>query len=102
MVVSLVFLVIQERFLTSGREEEKSAVRDVSDKTDEASYLWWVPLTCTTPGKSFDNMYPTHWLKPETADTPIKISGMPDKATPVVFNVQQTGRSISYQLRYVQ
>lgn len=62
-------------------------------KNDEPEYKWWVPLTHAAPGGDFENTYPMNWLKPKTPDSSIKVSGMPDKNTPVVFNLQQTGRT---------
>ena len=51
---------------------------------------WWVPITFAPAGGDFNNTFPnTTWLSKDQES--IKVSGLPDKKTAVVFNVQETG-----------
>ena len=81
--------VTQDRFLIGESKEKKNSKK----------YSWWIPLTFTPAGKSFDDTYSKNWMKEgeQTKD----ISEMPDSSTAVVFNVQQTGyyRSIFYKFK---
>jgi len=71
--------VTQQRFLLGG--SEKSG--------EEKKYSWWIPLTFSYPGNTFDNTYSEHWMR-EGEDSK-EMQGMPDRNTPVIFNIQQTG-----------
>ena len=66
--------ITQERFLV-GKDSE-----DIS---------WWVPITFTAAGDTFENTYSKLWMK--QSEKSKEISGMPESETAVVFNVQQTG-----------
>jgi len=71
--------VSQHRFLLG--ENKKTG--------EEKKYSWWIPLTFSSPGSSFDNTYSEHWMK--EGEEKKDMTGMPAKDTPVIFNVQQTG-----------
>ena len=71
----------QERFLI-GKSNEKT-------KENSKKYSWWIPLTFTSAGSSFDDTYSENWMA--EGEQTKEISGMPDSSTAVVFNVQQTG-----------
>ena len=73
--------VTQQRFLVGTSEEKK--------KEDDEKYSWWIPLTFTSPGRSFSKTYNELWMG--EGEQTKEISGMPDGGTAVVFNVQQTG-----------
>ena len=72
--------VTQERFLI-GKSKEK--------KADSKVYSWWIPLSFTGVKDSFENTYSKYWMKEGEKEK--EVSGLPDKDTAVVFNVQQTG-----------
>jgi len=72
--------VTQERFLI-GKSKENT--------NESKPYSWWIPLTFTAAGESFENTYSENWMK--EGEQSKEISEMPDKDTAVVFNVQQTG-----------
>lgn len=78
--------VSQERFLNS--------IGDVKTD-DDHDYQWWVPLTFTAVDQSFEDTYPKTWLKPH--ENAIKVTGMPDRTTAVIFNVQE---SSYYRVNY--
>jgi hypothetical protein len=44
------------------------------------------------PGGNFSNTFSSVWMKPNEKQK--QIQGMPDKNTPVVFNVQETGKYV--------
>ncbi len=82
------WLGTQSRFLlgNSTTEEEKHRPPFAHP------YEWWVPITHASPGTGgFDVTYAKTWLRP--GGGPQKVSGMPNRDTPVVFNVQQTGEN---------
>ena len=72
--------VTQERFLI-GKSKENT--------NESKPYSWWIPLTFTAAGESFENTYSENWMK--EGEQSKSMSEMPDKDTAVVFNVQQTG-----------
>jgi len=74
--------VTQKRFLLGSSDEKKK-------KADEKEYSWWIPLTFTSPGSSFDKTYNELWM--EEGEQTKEVSDMPEEGTAVVFNVQQTG-----------
>ena len=69
----------QDRFLIS-----KSA-----DNPDKHNYMWWIPITFTSPGGDFKNTKNAIWMS-DTEKTK-EIVNMPDDTTAVIFNVQETG-----------
>jgi len=73
--------VSQQKFVLGGSYMKKGG--------EDKKYSWWIPLTFTTPGNTFDNTYSEHWVR-EGEDSK-DMQGMPDKDTPVIFNIQQTG-----------
>jgi len=73
--------VSQQKFVLGGSDMKKGG--------EDKKYSWWIPLTFTTPGNTFDNTYSEHWVR-EGEDSK-DMQGMPDRDTPVIFNIQQTG-----------
>jgi len=73
--------VSQQKFVLGGSYMKKGG--------EDKKYSWWIPLTFTTPGNTFDNTYSEHWVR-EGEDSK-DMQGMPDRDTPVIFNIQQTG-----------
>jgi len=73
--------VSQQKFVLGGSDMKKGG--------DDKKYSWWIPLTFTTPGNTFDNTYSEHWVR-EGEDSK-DLQDMPDRDTPVIFNIQQTG-----------
>jgi len=73
--------VSQQKFVLGGSDMKKGS--------EDKKYSWWIPLTFTTPGNTFDNTYSEHWVR-EGEDSK-DMQGMPDRDTPVIFNIQQTG-----------
>ena len=76
------FVLFQQRYLTT----------QSTDSKDKHNYQWWVPLTYTVPSGDFNDTYPKVWLKPFEGEK--RISGMPAAETPVIFNIQETGKEI--------
>ena len=72
--------ISQDRSLIGGSKDRKKESKE---------YSWWIPLTFAAANSSFEETYNKNWMKEgeQTSD----ISGMPNKSTAVVFNVQQTG-----------
>ena len=52
-------------------------------------YGWWIPITFTAAGESFEHTYSNIWM--EEDETFKEVGGMPGKETAAIFNVQQTG-----------
>ena len=73
---------------TATVSQKRFLVGDPSS-VDSHEYSWWIPLTFASPNQGFDTTYSKEWLAEGKRSR--KISGMPGKDTPVVFNVQQTG-----------
>jgi len=73
--------VSQQKFVLGGSDMKKGS--------EDKKYSWWIPLTFTTPGNTFDNTYSEHWVR-EGEDSK-DMQGMPDRDTAVIFNIQQTG-----------
>ena len=69
----------QERFLLLKSEDSK----------DTHDYRWWIPITHTTPNGNWENTYNEIWM--DKSEKRKKINDMPDRNTPVIFNVQETG-----------
>jgi len=69
----------QERFLLTTNPSKK----------DTHDYKWWIPITFATPAGDFNDTYNSIWME-EKEKTKV-ISGLPDKETAVIFNVQETG-----------
>jgi len=67
-----------------------SQERLLLSKNAKSEARWWVPLTYTSPGEgNFNNTYNKIWLSNNQWST--ELSDMPDRNTPTIFNVQQTG-----------
>jgi len=65
--------------------------RYLLDKDQESKYSWWIPITFTEPGPAinFNDTTNDLWLAKDQKSKTLR--SMPDKDTPVIFNVQQTG-----------
>jgi len=67
-----------------------SQERLLLSKSTKSESRWWVPLTYTTPGLgNFNDTYNKDWLSDKQWSK--QLDDMPDRNTPVIFNVQQTG-----------
>ena len=52
--------------------------------------MWWIPVTFSTPGRTSENTNNNNiWMK--NSEEMKNITGLPDKDTAVIFNIQQTG-----------
>ena len=72
----------QARYLLADPEE-------VTD--DDHDYKWWIPVTFAEPGlENFNSTYNKIWVSAEEKNK--RISGLPSAQTPVIFNVQQSGK----------
>jgi len=69
----------QDRFLISKSK----------DNPDKHNYMWWIPITFTSPGGDFSNTKNDMWMS--NTEKSKEIVNMPDDSTPVIFNIQETG-----------
>merc|ERR1711971_1023922 len=69
----------QDRFLISKSE----------NNPDKHDYMWWIPITFTSPGGDFSNTKNDMWMS--NTEKSKEIVNMPDDSTPVIFNIQETG-----------
>jgi len=83
--------VSQSRFLVTFSPEMKET------KAGEHTYRWWIPLTFTEADGNFNNTNTRDWMENSTHTK--QVTGMPNRNTAVVFNVQQTGY---YRVNYDQ
>ena len=73
--------ISQQRFII-GKSNDK-------ENQEDAKYSWWIPITYTSPGGTFENSKPLLWLA--EGERTKEIYGMPNSGTAVVFNIQQNG-----------
>merc|ERR1719266_2949051 len=69
----------QDRFLISKSK----------DNPDKHNYMWWIPITFTSPGGDFENTKNSIWMS--NTEKSKEILDMPDDDTAVIFNIQETG-----------
>ena len=75
--------ISQKRFLLGEPKED-----------EDHDYKWWIPLNYATPGGDFLNTDTKIWMSAEEKNK--TVSGLPENDTPVIFNVQETGKDIAY------
>jgi len=83
--------ISQKRFLVT------SSSKDKKKKEGEPAYRWWVPLTYTGVNGDFNNTNTREWLEEKQQSK--QVTGLPERDTAVVFNIQQTGY---YRVNYDQ
>ena len=71
--------ISQQRFLLGEPKED-----------EDHDYKWWIPLNYATPGGDFLDTDTKIWMSAEEKNK--TVSGLPENDTPVIFNVQETGK----------
>ena len=74
---------------TARISQERFLVGKTSTSKESEDSGWGGPITFAAAGDSFENTYIKLWMK--QSEKSKEISGMPERETAVVFNVQQTG-----------
>jgi aminopeptidase N len=69
--------------------QQRFIIGKTNENQEDTKYSWWIPITYTSPGGTFENSKPLLWLA--EGERTKEIYGMPNSGTAVVFNIQQNG-----------
>ena len=69
--------------------QDRFLISKTPDNPDKHNYMWWIPITFTSPGGDFSNTKNAIWMS--NTEKSKEIINMPDDTTPVIFNIQETG-----------